>query len=280
MAGFGDLVGALLQNGMNSSANDRLGNALGQGGLGQSGGILEQVMGGLTGGGSNAASGSSMGGGQAGNSGGGLLGSLLGAAGNMLGSASRNPVQAGGLGALAGALFGGGSGAAKGAVGGGAMAMLAGLAFQALMKNRGGAQTQQFAPNQLPLGLRAPATQEEESELESEAELVFLAMINAAKADGQIDGAEMQKIAGKLQEGGVDAEIQAFVMTEMQKPLDLQNLIARVPNEQVAAQVYAASLFAIEVDTDAERRYLRQLAEGLGLDSEVTGSLHSALGVR
>ena len=42
-----------------------------------------------------------------------------------------NPLAAGGLGALAGALFGGGSGSVKGALGGGAMAMLAGVALQA-----------------------------------------------------------------------------------------------------------------------------------------------------
>jgi uncharacterized membrane protein YebE (DUF533 family) len=270
MAGFGDLVGALLQNGINSSANERIGNALGQGGLGQSGGLFDQVLGGLTGGTSAA--------GENANSGGGLFGNLLGAAGNMLGEASRNPLQAGGLGAMAGALFGGGSDAVKGAIGGGAMAMLAGLAFQAIMKNQGGQQAA-FAPEQLPLGLRAPQTSGEREALENEAELVFHAMISAAKADGEIDAQEMQKIVGKLQESGADAQLQQTVMAAMLKPMDMDDLVSRVFNPQLAAQVYAASLFAIEVDTDAERDYLQALAQRLDLNEGVVNDLHRALGV-
>ena len=46
----------------------------------------------------------------------------------------------------------------------------------------------------------------------------------------------------------------------------------------VAAQVYAASLLAIQVDTPAERDYLRGLAQRLGLAPDVVGQLHAALG--
>ena len=264
MAGFGDLLGALMQGGMGSTGARRVENAFGESGLGQAGGVLGQMLGGA-GGGSG--------------SGGGMLGDLLGAAGGMLGSAGQaakeNPLAAGGLGALAGALFGGGSDSIKGALGGGAMAMLAGLAFQALSNRSGGSA----AMGQAPLGLRAPATPEEEQELENTAELMFVAMINVAKADGQIDQAEMDKILGKLQEAGADSELQGLVLQEMRKPMDLDGLIARIPNEQVAAEVYAASLFAIEVDTAAERDYLQRLAGGGGLDDAVVGQLHQALGV-
>jgi len=37
---------------------------------------------------------------------------------------------------------------------------------------------------------------------------VLKAMINAAKADGQIDQGEMQRIVGKLQESGMKKEAQ------------------------------------------------------------------------
>jgi uncharacterized membrane protein YebE (DUF533 family) len=260
MAGFGDLLGVLMQGGVGSSGTQRVENALGERGLGQAGGFLEQMLGGSGGGG-------------------GLLGNVLGAAGGMLGNAGRaaqqNPLAAGGLGAIAGALFGGGSGAVKGAMGGGAMAMLAGLAFQALGNRSGGSP----ATAQAPLGIRAPATPEEEQELASTADLVFQAMISAAKADGHIDSAEMDKILGKLRESGTDPELQRLVMEEMHKPLDLDGLIGEIPNEQVAAEVYAASLFAIEVDTPEERDYLQRLAQGSGLDDAVVAQLHQALGV-
>jgi uncharacterized membrane protein YebE (DUF533 family) len=47
-----------------------------------------------------------------------------------------------------------------------------------------------------------------------------------------------------------------------------------------AAQVYAASLFAIDVDTDAERNYLDRLAALSGLDATVVNQIQSSLGVR
>jgi len=69
------------------------------------------------------------------------------------------------------------------------------------------------------------------------------------------------------------------VVEEMSKPLDIDSLVRAVPNKQVASQVYAASLLAIEVDTDQERRYLQDLASALGLDGQAVAYLHSALDV-
>lgn len=126
----------------------------------------------------------------------------------------------------------------------------------------------------IPLGLRSPENETEERELEANAELVMKAMISAAKAD-----AEMDKIVGRLQESGTDSGLQRLVMEEIRGPLDFEGLVARVPNRQVAAEVYAASLLAIEVDTAAEKAYLARLARALGLQPEVVQRLHASLGV-
>ena len=48
------------------------------------------------------------------------------------------------------------------------------------------------------MGLLEPQTKADQQELEQRAELILKAMINAAKADGQIDQKEIQRIAGKL----------------------------------------------------------------------------------
>lgn len=163
------------------------------------------------------------------------------------------------------------------------MGLLAGLAMQALQNmNKQPAEGTQmsFASDQLPLGLRAPANETEERELESTAKVVLKGMISAAKSDGSIDTREMQKIAGKLKEGNVEGELQQFVFEEMSKPLDLEALVAEIPDQAVAAQVYAASLFAIEVDTPAERDYLAQLAQRTGLDEGMVHELHTAVGVK
>ena len=270
MAGLSDLIGGLLQGGMTSSASNRMGNALGQGGLGQPGGLLEQVLG-------------SSGGNP---SGGGMFGGLMDSAKDMLGGQGAsafgsNPLATGGLGALAGALLGGGSGSIKGALGGGAMAMLAGLAFQAF-KNRNhqpdGARSP-LSDDGLPLAMHAPAGAEATQALESQAAVILRGMITAAKSDGEIDQAEREKIIGRMQETGADEATRRWVMDELRRPMDLDRLIDDIQDESLAAQVYVTSLFAIEVDTQAEVDYLRQLAQRTGLDAGVVRQLHHMVGV-
>ena len=268
MAGIGDLLSVLMQGGLSPAGNQRAGNAMG--GLGQSGGILGQVLGG-----GGAAAQGSTGGSD-------LLGSLMNVAKDMM-SDSGSPsgrsktMATGGLGALAGALLGGDI---KGALGGGGMALLASLAMQAFKNaNRTPAGGPGLAANELPLGMRAPVNAVEEQELESTAELVLRGMLNAAKADGKIDAAEGEKLTARLKDAGLDLSEQQQFMDELRRPLDLDDFIASIPNEAVAAQVYAASLFAINVDTQAERDYLTQLAQRSGLDKDVVTQLHTAVGL-
>ena len=62
---------------------------------------------------------------------------------------------------------------------------------------------------------------------------------------------------------------------------ELDNLqgTVRQPVPELAAQLYAASLLAIEVDTPEEKKYLEELAAALGLEPEVTAHIHQQLGV-
>jgi uncharacterized membrane protein YebE (DUF533 family) len=202
-----------------------------------------------------------------------MLQDVLGDAGKALGGG--NKLALGGLGALAGSLLGGGGGSIKGALGGGAMAVLGAMAFSAL-KGSGSAPEAQ----EVPVGLRQPENAQEEQELEQGAELILKAMINAAKADGLIDQSEIKRILGKLETAGADSGARDFVINEMNKPLDLDGIVAAAgTSPQLSAQVYAASLLAIEVDTPAERQYLQQLARGLGLLPEVISRLEKTVGL-
>jgi len=128
-------------------------------------------------------------------------------------------------------------------------------------------------------GMRKPANAEEERQLHDVATLTVRAMINAAKADGRIDEKESERLVGKLREDGVTDEEQRFVMEEIRKPMDTEGLVRAVRNQQVAAQIYIASLMAIEVDTDAERRYMQELADKLGLSQQVVASLQQVVGL-
>jgi uncharacterized membrane protein YebE (DUF533 family) len=268
-----DLLGAVIQSGMAPSSNDRLRNALGGGGGGNPLESLSGMLGGQQGsrqaGGLGGLLSGMLGGGGGGA--GGALGNVLKEAGRAAGG--NQNLALGGLGALAGAILGGGGKSLGGAVGGGVMALLAAMAFQAL---KGGGTRQP----QVPLGLVAPQTEADRRELERRAEIVFKAMINAAKADGQIDREEIRRIVGRLQEAGVDAEGQQYVIAEMQRPMDTQQLVAEAKGRpELAAELYAASLLAIEVDTPAERDYLEQLAAGMGLTPEVTGRITAMVGL-
>ena len=258
MAGFMDILGTIVQQGMSQSSGTRITNALGAGG---EGGSLTDLLGGL----------SKMVPGGAGAGGLGGLGNVLG---GVLGQLGNNKAALGGLGALAGALLGGGGRAARGAVGGGGLAMLASLALSALRKAG-------QAPEQTPRGLLEPQNQEEEQALEDDAEIIVKAMVNAAKADGQIDEAEVRKIVGKMEEDGLTQEEKDLFMEEANKPMDLDAVVASANDQpDMAAQIYAASLLAIEVDTEAEQQYMQQLASGLGLHPEVTAHIGETLGVQ
>jgi uncharacterized membrane protein YebE (DUF533 family) len=269
-----DLLGAMVQSGMSPSSGDRMRNALGGGG---GGGLLESLSGKMgeqsqQGGGLESILGQALGGGSGSGGLGGILGNVLNDAGAAVGG--KQNLALGGLGALAGALLGGGGKSLGGALGGGVMALLGTMAYQAL---KGGSSQQ----SEVPLGLLEPQSAAERQQLERHSEIVLKAMINAAKADGQIDQGEMQRIVGKLQESGMGKEAQQYVLTEMTKPLDTQALIGSAKGQPaLAAQIYAASLLAIEVDTPAEKKYLDQLAAGLGIKPEVTQRIKDMVGLQ
>ncbi len=218
MAGFTDILGALIKQGMSGSGGSRMTNAMGAG--------------------------SSSGG----------LGDLMGSLTQMMG--------------------GGGSSSAKGAVGGGGLAMLASLAFSALKKIG-------QAPAQTPRALLEPQNAQEQQALEDDAEVIVKAMINAAKADGQIDQKEINKIIGKLDDDGLRQKEKDFFISEAKKPLNLAGVVASAGNQpEMAAEIYAASLLAIEVDTQAEKNYMEQLASGLELHPEVVSHIERKLGMQ
>ncbi len=122
----------------------------------------------------------------------------------------------------------------------------------------------------------SPATDPSESE-RSEAVLLIRAMIAAANADGVIDQAERNHILQRLQSAALSPEEQHFIVQELLSPVDMEAIVAEVTTPQLAEQVYTVSLIAIDVDTEAERRYLAMLADRLGLDTATVESIQRSL---
>jgi len=283
---FGNILGQLLEQGISgqSQTKARIGNSarnISQGGQGMEEilGSLQSMLGGAAPGARPSVPAQPAGMGAGRSTKGSPLGGLADAAKAFLGqpqAGGMSGAQLGGLGAIAGALLGGGGGAMRGAAGGGAMAILGTLALAALQNARAGGQTAtggQFAAGAAPLRADIAAVASEESE-----RLALRAMIAAAKADGQIDQAEMDRILGHLKAEEVTEAERRFVLDEIRKPLDLSDLAKDVHNSAQAAEVYAASLLAIDIDSEAEREYLRNLASALRLDSGVVSFLHQSTG--
>jgi uncharacterized membrane protein YebE (DUF533 family) len=110
---------------------------------------------------------------------------------------------------------------------------------------------------------------------EEQAKILLKAMINAAKADGQIDKDEQAKIVEHI--GEVSQEELEFVKSEMAAPLDLEGVIESAKG--IEGEVYLSSLMTIKLDTKEEALYLDKLAKGLGISEEAADAFHEKLGV-
>lgn len=181
------------------------------------------------------------------------LSALMGGAGA---GASATPGNAGLLSSMKGAE--GGAGLA------GMMAMMGTAAAAAGGKTMGGLLDQFSAA--------APP------DAEASARVMLIAIIQAAKADGEIDADEQARILDMLGDDA-DAEDRAFVQTQLDAPVSVEAIAQETPKGQ-EMQVYSMSLMSIRVDTAAEAQYLDQLAQALGLNQQTVNALHVQMGVQ
>lgn len=213
--------------------------------------------------------------------------------------AARNATLAGGGGFAAGlatSMLMGGSGrkflgkAAKY----GAIAAVGGLAYHAWQNHQrnaaapapaAGSGAATLAPTPAAADYEAapagtaflPATDDAAAQ-EALGQALVRAMIAAAKADGKIDPAEKARIFERLAAMELDSNAKAFVFDELNAPLDLNAVVAGVATPEMAAEIYAASLVAIECETPAEAAYLKLLAARLGLEPSLVAEIHTAAG--
>ena len=274
------ILGALLGGGNMSSGSGAnilksvLGAAMSggqQGGGGGLGDLLGSVMGGgqgqqqSGGGGLGGLLGSVLGGGQSQqqSSGGGLGGML----GGMLGGGQQQS-GGGGLGDLLGGVLGGGSQSASG--GGADLSDLIGSALNQFGHSERAAQRGEPAPN-----FNTHSPNHDHNQMADQATIMIRAMVNAAKADGRVDKQEQEAILGKL--GSVTQDEIDFINAELAKPVDVHGFAHSVP-KGMENQVYAMSLMAIDLDSQAEAKYLHELCQCLELSPQTANQIHSQLG--
>lgn len=210
-----------------------------------------------------------------------LLGSLLSNAlgQGLTGRVSKSRRHGGGLKSMAGSLIS----QNKAAIGMGLLGLAVG-AFEHFTQNQNSASGNPSSPGgsnpvapmpQTGGGLASrpsmnwtpPPLPTSEAPRNDEALLLIRAMIAAANADHAVDDVERHGILAKMTASGLGAEERSFIEQELSNPLDLRSLVAQVKSPEMAEQVYAASVLALEVDSDAERNYLQRLASALNLDT-------------
>lgn len=103
------------------------------------------------------------------------------------------------------------------------------------------------------------------------------AMIAAAHADGRLDDDERRAILDRLDASGFGDEEKGFVLQHLDNPVPMESVIPREPPAELAQQIFAVSLLAIDVDSAEERSYMDRLAMRLGVDPGARRFLERAI---
>ncbi len=204
---------------------------------------------------------------------------------NRVGSFTReNPMLTGGVaGGLAGLLLGRGFGGDLLKYGG--MTVIGGLAYKAYrdyqesQQHGGQSPATTYGPADFaPPPADSPFAPANAPQGQMQfAEVLIVAMIAAAKADGHIDAEERGRIYQRLEEGGLPQEEIAFLHRELTEPVDMERIVAGARNKEEAVEIYAASLMAIRADTPQERDYLAALARRLTLEPGLVQSIENTV---
>ncbi|RVT48718.1 tellurite resistance TerB family protein [Rheinheimera sediminis] len=110
-----------------------------------------------------------------------------------------------------------------------------------------------------------------EAELHSNA--ILKALIGAAKADGHIDQQERELIDSEIAKLTSDFSLQRWFEQELAKALDPADIASAATTEEMAAEMYLASLLVINEQNYMEGAYLQELARQLKLPVELKAEL-------
>lgn len=122
-----------------------------------------------------------------------------------------------------------------------------------------------------------PIAELADTEANIRSESIVKAMISAAKSDGHVDNNEQKLIADKIQSLGLEQDITSFLMRELNKPLDVAEVVASADSPEAASEIYLASAMVVDLDKPDERAYMDSLAKGLELDENLTALLEKSV---
>jgi uncharacterized membrane protein YebE (DUF533 family) len=203
--------------------------------------------------------------------------------GQLLGSGAAGGFAGGLAGGLAGNLLSSKSGRKMGkkTLKMGGIAAVGALAYAAFQRYSSGTGTAAKVASQTADAELAPAPEgsafmpakDDSAGQEALGLTLIRAMIAAARSDGRLDAQESQAIFQRIEALGLEPESQALLVAEMGQPVDMDKIVASATSPEVAAEIYLASLLAIDVDTAAEKSYLAMLAARLNIQPDLATEL-------
>jgi len=103
--------------------------------------------------------------------------------------------------------------------------------------------------------------------------LLVQAMIAAAGADGHMDGDERRRIMDRVVQLDLAADEKAMVFDSLNAPLAMNEICERVDSQELAVEIYLASLMAVDRSRSEAALYLDALAYRLGLPEKLVAAL-------
>jgi uncharacterized membrane protein YebE (DUF533 family) len=164
----------------------------------------------------------------------------------------------------------------------GGVAAVGALAYKAYRDWQAGKEVPAAPPAQpsvpmLPAPSGTPFNPSSESGQQKLARHLLRAMIAAAKSDGHVDADKQARIFAEMDKLPLAADDKAFVMDELRAKLDIDAVAGAAETPEEAAEIYTASLLAIDIDNAAERGYLAMLAARLKLDDALVAHLQQTV---
>jgi len=210
-----------------------------------------------------------------------LLDQLLASGQSLLSQATQGGSPGGGIkvsdfskGALAGGALGlllGNKGIQR--MGGGALKYGSAAALGALAYRTYTNWQQQQGSPAAPAAAARTLDRLPSAEAEAHSRGILQALIAAAKADGHVDAREQELIQRELANLADDAETREWLQREIARPLDPAEIAAAATTQELASEMYLASLLAADSQSYMERAYLDELARQLKLPAGLKEAL-------
>ena len=199
----------------------------------------------------------------------------------LIGSLASSGAVSGFAGGLAGGALGGALTSKKGrkiagsALKYGAVAAIGGIAYSAYKRYQHNASPASASAAPAWAGIdkeRFAAAIENDGD--SGAILIMRAMIAAAFADGHLDDQEKTRIFAELDRRQLSPGEKASLFDELKNPLTMSQIVEQVGSPEIGAEVYAASLVAIDETSADGQLYLSTLASALSIPQELAASIY------